>query len=198
MKPIESFQIFNSIKLHFTTTNYDYFKYNGKTSKSGNMDLFEKRKDKYHFYKIVREYDNEIDFIDLVVSNFLYEDKIWIGDLLDDNAKNNLIEYHKSKNTLIDIFKKDCEYLSNLYPNPKDMIKCEDGNYPMLLKHLLRKDITIYTVCILSKIVGFIDVWNVKIIDDIVWPKISMKIVKFAPFLKIEYNAYKDIMKEIF
>ena len=52
MTGFEAFTLYYTLKLHFTT-DYDYFKYNGKSSVS--IDAFEKRKEKYHFYKLSRK-----------------------------------------------------------------------------------------------------------------------------------------------
>lgn len=197
MTPIEIFQLFTSIKLHFTTDKYDYFKYNGKTSKVIDQDSFEKRKDKYHYYKLIREYNDKNDLIDLFVSNFLYEDKVWIGDMLDDNAKLNMVRYRNEIKSISDVFNKDCEYLSKLYPNPKEMISC-NGDYPLLLNDFLRNEISFISLCILNNVVKFADIWNSKIIDDIIWPILYLKIVKFTPFIQVDILEINDIMTNHF
>ena len=55
MTGYEAFSLYNSLKLHFSQQTYDYFKYNGKSNISVNS--FENRKDKYHFYKLSRKYN---------------------------------------------------------------------------------------------------------------------------------------------
>jgi hypothetical protein len=45
-----------ALKKHFTS-NYDFFKYNGKVTAS--IDAFENRNDKYHFYKLSKRSDGK-------------------------------------------------------------------------------------------------------------------------------------------
>ena len=55
----EAFGIYQALKLHFTTENFDYFKYNGKSKIS--VTSFENRKDKWFFYKLSRKFVNKKD-----------------------------------------------------------------------------------------------------------------------------------------
>ena len=82
----ETFQLYNALKLHFTG-NYDFFKYNGKSNVS--VDSFERRKDKYHFYKLSRKYPNKEEMKNFLVANFVENDQMWVGDLLNDGAIDN-------------------------------------------------------------------------------------------------------------
>ena len=53
MTGYEAFTIYNALKLHFTNEKYDYFKYKAKSRVT--IDSFERRKDKYYFYKLSRQ-----------------------------------------------------------------------------------------------------------------------------------------------
>ena len=57
MTGYEAYCLYNSLKLHFNSDSYDYFRYNGKISSS--IEAFENRKDKYHFYKLSRRFAND-------------------------------------------------------------------------------------------------------------------------------------------
>ena len=70
----EAFGLYQSLKLHFTTDSYDYFKYNGKTKVT--VTAFENRKDKYHFYKLSRKYTNKEDLINFIVANLIEDEKL--------------------------------------------------------------------------------------------------------------------------
>jgi len=52
-----AFALYNALKTHFTSTSYDFFKYNGKTNVS--KETFMKHKSKYQFYKLSRKYTLE-------------------------------------------------------------------------------------------------------------------------------------------
>ena len=51
MNEFEAYKEYIALKLHFTS-DYDYFKYNGKTNVT--LHSFEERKDKYHFKRLRR------------------------------------------------------------------------------------------------------------------------------------------------
>ena len=53
MTDFEAYRQFLALKLHFTSENYDYFRYNGKHNAT--MASFDKRTDKRLFKKLVRK-----------------------------------------------------------------------------------------------------------------------------------------------
>lgn len=87
MTGYETFEIYQALKLHFTSDSYDFFKYNGKTNVS--VTAFENRKDKYHFYKLSRKCTNKDDLINFIVANFVEDEKSWVGNLLMEEADIN-------------------------------------------------------------------------------------------------------------
>ena len=76
MNEFEAYQKYIALKLHFTS-DYDYFKYNGKTNVT--LNSFNERKDKFHFKKIVKKYGDE-NIIEYFVANLINE-KPWIGSM---------------------------------------------------------------------------------------------------------------------
>ena len=90
MTGYEAFCLYNSLKLHFNSDSYNYFRYNGKTSTS--IDAFENRKDKYHFYKLSRRFSNAEQGRDFIVANLVYDSNVWIGHLLTNESD---VEYRK-------------------------------------------------------------------------------------------------------
>lgn len=194
MTGYEAFSIYNAMKLHFTTKSYDYVKYNGKSKIS--IESFENRKDKYHFYRLSRQQETS-DYIEFLVSNFLVKDKLWVGDLLQEDA---IIVYKKRMATIQSlgyIFKNDCQLIRDSAESPNELLKC-DGDYPKLLTMALHKDIQFETLCILNHFLKFIPMWDKKIGDTIRYPDFSMKIKKYMPFLHFDEAKFKDIiMKEL-
>ena len=51
-----AYKLYLAVKNHFTT-NYDFFKYNGKVN--AKEDSFLKRRDKFFFAKLQRKYNND-------------------------------------------------------------------------------------------------------------------------------------------
>jgi len=68
MNGLATFQIYQSLRLHFTQDNYDATKYNFKTRVNENS--FMARKDRYTFEKLGKAYTDRNDLIQFFVSNF--------------------------------------------------------------------------------------------------------------------------------
>lgn len=192
MTGFQCYCIFTSLKLHFTSKQYDFFKYGGKTKlKQSNYDI---RKDKFFFDKLSKRYSIKEDLIEFLVSNFLIKDSIWVGNLLDAEADAANLKRKKTIQSLSYIFKSDCEKIFSDVENPNTVLTVNDG-YPSLLTNWIYDEISLETLCVLNKILGFLPMWESKITDDIVWPTYMMKIEKYSPFIQIDLDKYREILK---
>lgn len=191
----EAFQIYQALKLHFTTDSYDYFKYNAKSNVS--ITTFENRKDKYHFYKLSRKYSNKDVLEDFIVANLVEDEKSWVGSLLQEEADLNYRKRQKVIQSLSYTFENDCILIfDDCILNPNDVLKT-DGDYPTLLTKTLRKEIQIETLCILNSILGFIPMWTNKINDTIRWPEYRRKCIKYTSFLPTDVIKYKLLLRKV-
>ena len=195
MTPYEIFGIYQSLKLHFTQESYDFFKYQGKSRIS--LTSFENRKDKWHFAKLARKFTNKDELITFLVSNFLEDDKTWVGSLLEPTSETIYQQRKKVIQSLSYIFENDCRNLFEGVSNPNDIIKVIDGDHPVLLKKTMQKDTQIETLCVLNKILNFIPSWTKQISDTIIWPNYRMKLLKYSDFLQFDTNRYKLILKKV-
>lgn len=194
MTGYEVFGLYQSIKLHFTTDNYDYFKYNGKTHLS--IESFEKRKDKWHFYKLSRRLQNKDEMLNFIVANFVGNENTWVGELLDDQSDIVYRQRQKVIQSLSYTFQNDCEKLFSTTGDPNSVLRSESGDYPTLLTKALRKEIEIESVCILDSLLGFVPMWTDRITDTIRWPNIRRKILKYKPFIEFDKTRYKLLLKK--
>jgi hypothetical protein len=190
----EAFGLYQSLKLHFTTDSYDYFKYNGVTNVT--VTAFENRKDKYHFYKLSRKYTNKDDLINFTVANLVEDEKAWVGALLQEEADMNFRKRQKVIQSLSYTFENDCKLIFRDCTNPNDALMT-DGDYPLLLTKVLRKEVQIETLCILNQILGFFPMWTSKINDTIRWPAIRQKCIKYTAFIPQDDVKYKLILKKV-
>ena len=195
MNGYETFEIFQSLKLHFTTDKYDFFKYGGKTNVS--ITNFENRKDKYHYYKLSRKFNQKEELIDFIVSNFVEESVTWIGDLLLEEAQQKYLKRQKVIQSLSYTFENECKDLFSDTKDPNQVLKVIGGEYPLLLVKALRKEISIETVVILNKILKFVPIWTQQITDTIRWPDYRRKLEKYAAFLPEDVVKYKLILKKV-
>ena len=74
----KAYQTFLALKQHFSKTNYDYFKYNGRIK--SNINSFRTKKDRFHFEKLTRKY-GEGELVNFLVANLIANPDVWIGEL---------------------------------------------------------------------------------------------------------------------
>lgn len=191
----EAFGIYNALKLHFTQESYDYFKYNGKTNVS--LSSFENRKDKWHFTKLSKKFNSKDDLVFFIVSNLVNNDKLWIGDLLNDEADSQHLKRKKVIQSFSYIFENDCVKLFSETKNPNDLLVVDQGKHPKLLTSYMRKEIEIETMCSLNSILNFFPMWTQKIEDTIIWPSHRMKVLKYNDFLNKDQTKNKIILRKI-
>jgi hypothetical protein len=191
----EAFGLYQAVKLHFTTDSYDFLKYGGKSRIS--VDVFENRKDKYHFYKLSRRLTNKDDLIMFLVANFVNSDGIWVGDLLMEDSETVYRQRQRVIQSLSYIFENDCRKIFEGIDDPNIVLRSEDGDYPKLLTMALRKEIEIETLCILNKILHFMPLWSKRITDTIRWPEYRRKVEKYAAFIQADAVKYKMILRKV-
>jgi hypothetical protein len=191
----EAFGLYQAVKLHFTTDSYDFLKYGGKSRIT--VDVFENRKDKYHFYKLSRRLTNKDDLIMFLVANFVNSDGIWVGDLLMEESEAIYRQRQRVIQSLSYIFENDCRKIFEGIDDPNIVLRSEGGDYPKLLTMALRKEIEIETLCLLNKILHFMPLWSKRITDTIRWPEYRRKVEKYAAFIQADTVKYKLILKKV-
>lgn len=192
LEPFESYQKYISLKNHFVNKNYNYFTYNGKVK--ANIQSFYKRKDRFYFEKISRQKSDE-EIINLFVSNFAScEDpqSLWVGEIIK-NGEEIYKNWMRRNQSLSYIFKEEVSILNS--KNFDEMFRIEGNRHPKILKEFLQKKISLETMIILNNILGYKKQFDKKLLDP-VWEFVSMRIEKYTPFLHIDSNKFKSILKE--
>jgi hypothetical protein len=189
MSAFQAYEKYLALKQHFTRDAYDYFKYNGRVNTSSSK--FEQRKDKYLFYKLSKKKDLE----GFLLANFLDNDAGWVRDVLSLEADTIYNDWLKRKQSLMYVFESDCTKLDD---NININLTVKNGDHPLLLKLFLRKEISIETLIIMDITLNVFEYWNKKIRDDILWPEVYRKCIKYKPFLSINLKKCKEILKNRF
>ena len=83
MNGYDLYGLYQAIKLHFTSEQYNFFQYDGKTRIS--IDAFQKRRDKFLFHRLARKYRDE-EMVPFLVSNFVHSDDNWTNHGFDDKS----------------------------------------------------------------------------------------------------------------
>ena len=188
---MEVYKMYLSLKLHFTSDTFDYFKY-GIAARASKQS-FDVRKDKYFFVKLSRTFEKE-ELLDFFVASMITNDKIYPSTLIQEGS-NNYKEYIKRKQSLTYTFKQDVSTLWDM-SQKFDKLFIIDGVHPPLLKAHLGGRISIETLAIFHKIFNYVENFDKIIKEEIVWRPIRNRILKYEPFIFIDKGKYKNIIKQ--
>ncbi len=192
--PFDAYKQYLSLKNHFTKEKYDYHKYCGKSRAT--VQSFYKRKDRFWFEKLARNKSDQ-EVIEFFVSNFITctdPGKLWIGEMIRE-GDGRYTNWKKRTQSLSYLFKEETnEIFSD--SNFDSMFAMDGTRHPQILKEYLRENISIETMVILDKILGFRQEFDEKL-QDPVWQTVSMRIKKYSPFLNIDVFRYKKVLKEV-
>ena len=191
--PADAYRCYLALKNHFTKDKYDYHKYRGKVRATN--EAFYKRKDRFWFEKFARQKDDK-EIEEFFVSNFIYSTDpgtVWIGEMIKE-GEGRYTEWKKKVQSLTYIFKEEA---STIFEDKKvdDMFDCSKG-HPPILKSYLGGDISLESMVIYDRILGYGKDFDKKLKDP-VWETVSRKIKKYSPFLNIDVSRYKKILKEV-
>ena len=190
----DAYRCYLSLKNHFTKDHYDYIKYRGKTRAT--KQAFYKRKDRFWFEKFARS-KNDKEVEEFFVSNFISTTDpatMWIGDMIK-NGEARYVDWKKKVESLSYNFK---EETSSVFAdnNFDAMFHIDGSRHPDILKEYLGGKVSLETMVICDIILEYVKEWDKKL-NDPVWETVSMKIKKYKPFLNIDVQRYKKILKEI-
>ena len=191
--PADAYRCYLAMKNHFTKDKYDYIKYRGKVRATN--EAFYKRKDRFWFEKFARQKsDKEIE--DFFVANFTSctdPESLWIGEMIKD-GEGRYQDWQKKLQSLSYMFKEDCE---KLFTDNKidDVFDCSKG-HPIVLKKFLGGNISLETLVIYDRILGYTKNFDKKL-QDPVWETVSRRVRKYSPFINIDVSRYKKILKEV-
>jgi hypothetical protein len=183
MSAFEAYKEYIALKNHFTKADYDYIKYNGKTGIK--HASFEKRKDKIFFEKLSK-IENYHEFL---IANLSNNPKLWIRDLA----------YSESAQLTYQNWKKRNQSLTYNFKNDFKKILEEPGGqqHPAALRLYLGNQISLESLCIFIKMTKAIIYWDSKLEYDPIWEDIRLRVVKYTPFIKFDYEKVKQTMLDI-
>ena len=195
------FRLYYAIRLHFTT-NYDFFKYRGKTRKFGDLDS---KRGKNFIFRLEKKYGNEFaNFLVCMFASIKKEDVRLECLITSENEK----IYDKWKTRMQSLpyhFEQDLNFLKDLDVSFNDLFKCsvirngiKSKSHPLILKHYIKGDVNLETLIIIDIVLGYFTHWDSVMGDDFLWKELHFKIKKYKPFLSSSKDRYKEILKKVF
>jgi hypothetical protein len=200
MTPFETYKTYLALKQHFTLDNYDYFKYNGKIRASESS--FNNRRDRFFFSKLARALGDD-EIVELFVSNFLENEKVWIKDMFSDDAKSRFRRYQKVMQSLSYIFKEEFvkvrDYMDEHDLQFDDLFAIKSNEPPLIITLHLQGTISLQSLIIANKVLGFMSRFDKRVDDPYIYLPVSVKVKKFEPFLNVaDVTKYKKVLAQIF
>lgn len=187
MSTYDSYRLYNSLKLHFNSESYNYFRYSGKI-KSGSIP----ENQYYIFEKVYKKHGSDLE--NFYLSNFLENPKLWVNDLLSEECEERYKYFLGKKESLTYTFKNDISSLIDEYENLNDLI-IVSKDFPILMKKTLQGKIDLNTLLIMNSILRFFPMWDKHIQDNLIWEPFKLKCKKYFPFIKFDQEKMKEILK---
>ena len=187
MDSLQVYQLYLSLRLHFTRPDFDITK--SRKGVKVSREAFLKRKDMFALRKL-GETKPKTEIIDFLVANFVSGNQ-W-GGVFDAEANEVYAEWQIRMQKLGYTFKQD---IQTLYADG-DPFEVIDGQHPKVLKLYLGKKISLESIAILAKI-GIID--NIdysSLSNDFIWNDFVHLVKKYKPFVKIDKEYYTRQLKQ--
>jgi len=189
MDSYKVYQLYLSLRLHFTRPDFDITK--SRKGVKVSREAFLKRKDLFALRKLA-ETKTKTEIIDFLVANFVSGNQ-W-GGVFDAEANEVYAEWQTRMQKLGYTFKQD---IQTLYADG-DPFEVINGQHPRVLKMYLGKKISLESIAILAKI-GIIDNTDYSSLsNDFIWNDFAHLVKKYKPFVKIDKDHYiRQLEQEI-
>jgi hypothetical protein len=192
MTVLQAYQIFLTLRMHFTQKKFDIRTNQLKYVVTNEM-LDKKPKIRYSLKHLSEKYTKE-QFVHYLVANFVNGDT-WGGIFVD--GTENYLQWQKTQDSLTYTFTQDMEHLRNEVSAIADLWDCSDG-HPPLVTNYFGKRCTLETLAILNKLYRFKETLDSTLLQDPVWESISMLLEKYSPFITVDKDKYSMITEKVF
>jgi hypothetical protein len=195
MEGMKAYSRYQALKLHFTS-DYDFVKYGGKI-RTISQEAFLKRKDQFLFRKLERKY-NDDELTNFFVANFVSNAGVrWVGEMNGPESEKVYLNWLKRMEAFSYFLKQDLQYIEDNVDKPR-MVLATKGEHPQLLKLYLGGKVSAETIIAFDKVIDTLDTWNRIITDTIVWPDVYKQLNKYKPFVSVDKDSIKKVMRDVF
>ncbi|MDX8383185.1 MAG: hypothetical protein R8M45_03820 [Ghiorsea sp.] len=194
----EVYKIYIALKAHFSTRNYDYNEYDGRTNVS--IKSYQNRRDKKLFEILASKHQDYI--VNFFISNFSKNKNLWIGDFIFNSESYDVYFAWKQRTSMLYKHAEDQMILIRDFLEEKDMKFDElfkvTKKPPIIYRLMSQEFISIETYLVMNKVLGFVKMFDIKLKDDIVYSVRNTRIANYAKFLNIDKIKSKQCMKNVF
>lgn len=191
MNVSDAYKIYTSLRLHFTTDNYDIRSgIAPRRPKAGVKASFKKKLE-----VLMKQYNyNQDEFINYLVANFLNGNE-W--GIFENTGPEIYTEWKRVQESLTYTYTQDIKNLTYQVTKLEDAWDCSQG-HPVILKEYCGKRCRLETLVILNKLYRFTTEVDEQLVLDPVWNSISRTIHKYSPFIKVEKDKFSMITHKAF
>lgn len=177
-----------AMKKHFKT-NYDYIKMGGKLNTP--FKSFRTRPDVFFFNKVsgMEDYEN------ILLANIISKPEVFIREIAEREGHDRYVEWRRIQESLTKVVKDD---LNQLNDDWQSNFVSVNGQHPIIITLLLRKQITFETFTILIHIANIFAYWEKNLLDKIIAYDIIRKSSKYKSFLTFDEKKFKNLVRERF
>ncbi len=184
LEPFRIFKVYHACFLHYTT-DYDYQKYQGKTSYK--LETFEHRKDKYSYHKLVRLFEKEhYDYKDIeyyIAWLFFSHDEWVTTHQITGGLTNFELDWRNYSTNRVQLFIDDVKRLQSL--DSKHVFESHQTGA-----------IHAQAILILDRVTGgLIERMNGDLKGSFMWDSLHKRMVKFRPFYQIHEPIHEAIFR---
>ena len=191
MNVSDAYKIYTSLRLHFTTDNYDIRSgITPRPPKAGVKVSFKKKLE-----VLMKQYNyNQDEFINYLVANFLNGNE-W--GIFENTGPEIYTEWKRIQESLTYTYTQDIKNLAWNVTILEDVWDCSQG-HPVILREYCGKRCRLETLVILNKLYRFTTEVDEQLVLDPVWNSVSRTIHKYSPFIKVEKDKFSMITHRAF
>lgn len=187
MEPFDVYRLYMSLKLHFTSDQYDITK--TKSAVKCKPETFMKRKDILLFRKLAKKYEKK-ELINFFVSNFVNGH----NGVFDSESVEVYENWKTLQGRLSYQFKQDAGTIMEwAEATGQDPLVSYDGQHPIVLKLFLGKKITLESVIVLDKLFDFVYSNDTSMQNDFIWKDFARLVKKYRIFIKFDKDKFFSI-----
>ncbi len=186
-KSYEAYRRYLAMKMHFTNPTYSFHKTHGLAKAS--IKAFQKRKDKYFFYKL----SHIPDYMEHMLAHFVKNPKTWVKTIVDDKSVHE--EWKGRMRRAQYLFEEEL----NLIPDGiVAQFIVNKGQHPPALKLLLGGHVSLETMVYLDIVGNFTDHWmkEFKVVDDFTGVQTTQLILDYKPFMTVNVDNLKKSFRK--
>ena len=199
MTGFDVYKKYVAIKTHFNDCNYDYIKHKGRINAT--YSSYTRRKDRNFFEKLAKK---RMDYvIPFLVANFVADKNLWIGELvINEESFDIYFEWRRKISRLFSHSKMEMEkiraFLNARNLSFNDLFAVEEGTQPIIFRLVLQRFISIETYIIMDTFLDFSSRFDRLLKNDFIYEQWSTKIKAYAPFLNLDKEKCRNVIKEVF